>query len=306
MRYFSLVFLLLHGFAQAQLPVLNLDNDTLFLLNADKLSDPSGNILFSTKGNIIFQGNSTAYNDIRFTLAIDSLAQKKQGTIYDKKGAASDFFIQESTVNIRVQEQMYRISTFVRNADNWAIYSNLNDSLLAFIPTTIVSNAQLFAVFYALWERQQMQKQLDDFIHQSAAKERDGLAAMVPVLGNAWIWVWDGTYLYPNGVPMSSSMVWKFENNKLSPVHYPRTQEEWRWDGQGLKPYWGGNPQNQWEWRNGVLRQIWNNNFQNEYIIDENQVIRKRFGIYGDNEWQIEGDMPLPLITAVVLGIVFR
>ena len=170
MRYFSLIFLLLHGFTQAQLPVINLDNDTLFLLNADKLSDPSGNILFSTKGNIMFQGNSTAYNDIRFTLAIDSLTQRKQGTIYDKKGAASDFFIQESTVNIRVKEQMYRISTFVRNADNWAIYSNLNDSLLAFIPTTMVSNTQLFAVFYALWGSQQMQKQLDDFIHQSAAK----------------------------------------------------------------------------------------------------------------------------------------
>lgn len=306
MRYFSLLFIFLWAFAQAQLPVFNLERDTVLLIAGEQITDPAGKVIFSTKGNIVFDGNSSSYKDILFTLAIDSLSQKKQGTIYNKKGAESMFSVQQSLVNVERKDQLYAVATFVQNPDNWAIYSNLNDSLLSFIPSTNVSNAQLFAVFYALWNSQGMKQQLDAFINRSTSTNTNGLAAMVPVMGNGFIWVWDGTYLYPNGVPMSHPMVWKFENNKLSPVHYPRTQEEWRWDGQGLKPYWGGNPQNQWEWRNGVLRQIWNNNFQNEYFIDENQVIRKRFGVYGDNEWQIEGDMPLPLITAIVLGLVFR
>lgn len=306
MRYFSLIIIFLWTFTQAQVPVFNLDKDTVLLIAGEQVSDSSGNVIFSTKGNIVFDGNSSSYKDIIFTLAIDSLSQKKRGTVYNKKGAESMFSVQQSMVNVERKDQLCAVATFVQNPDNWAIYSNLNDSLLAFIPTTNVSNAQLFAVFYALWNSQGMKQQLDAFINQSTSNNTKGLAAMVPVMGNGFIWVWDGTYLYPNGVPMSHPMVWKFENNKLSPVHYPRTQEEWRWDGQGLKPYWGGNPQNQWEWRNGVLRQIWNNNFQNEYFIDENQVIRKRFGVYGDNEWQIEGDMPLPLVTAVVLGLVFR
>jgi len=134
---------------------------------------------------------------------------------------------------------------------------------------------------------------------------QDGLSYIEPVFGNGIVWVWDGLYLYPYGVNKSHPMTWKFENDKLSPINYPRNEDEWSWDGNGLKPYWGGNPQGLWTWQNGVLRQIWNNNHNNEYFIDGN-VIRKRFGVYGDNEWEITGSVPKPILTAIVLGLLFR
>ena len=305
MNYFKWIVLFFGFIANAQTPVWSLEQDNLLFIEEGKVLSQEKSILFSTKGNIVFKGNSSSFKDILFTLALDSVSQKKEGIIYDKKGSASQFSLQESMVYFEYKGESYGVVTLLKNEGSWAIYNNLNDSLLAYIPNLQLSSATLFATFYALWNSNGMKDQLIESLKVSNAASMDGLAVMQPVFGAGIVWVWDGTYLYPNGVNMSHSMVWKFEDNKLNPVHYPRNQEEWAWDGQGLKPYWGGNPQSQWTWQNGVLRQIWNNNHQNEYFIDDN-IIRKRFGSYGDNEWEIKGDMPLPLITAVVLGLLFR
>ena len=305
MTYIKYLILFCGFFASAQTPVLSLEQDTLLQIENGQIISPANSVLFSSKGNIIFKGKSSSYKDILFTLALDSISQEKEGVIYNRKGARSLFTIQQSIINYAYKDETYAVATFVKNDDYWAIYNNLNDSLLAYLPSVQVSNASLFATFYALWNSTGMKAQLISAVNTSKEENMDGLAIMQPVFGAEIVWIWDGTYLYPNGMNSSHPMVWKYENEKLQPVNYPRTQEEWYWDGQGLKPYWGGDPSNQWTWQNGVLRQTWNNNYKNEYFI-EDMVIRKRFGVYGDNEWEIKGDMPLPLITAVVLGILYR
>jgi hypothetical protein len=289
----------------AQVPVLDLSQDTLLIIQEGKIKNIKAEILFSTKGNIVFKGNSSSFKDILFTLALDSLGQKKEAIIYNNKGAESSFTIKESVIYFKSGESSYPVATVVKNIDNLAIYSNLNDSLLAFIPNTQVTNAQVFSSFFALWSFYKMQDQLQALLKINTDAQQDGLAVIQPVFGNGIVWFWDGKYLYPNGANLNHPMVWIFEDNKLAPRNFPRTQEEWSWDGSGLKPFWGGNPQGQWTWQNGILRQIWNNNHLNEYFIDGN-VIRKRFGNFGDNEWEMNGNVPLPIITAIVLGMLFR
>ncbi len=291
--------------ANAQTPVFSLQKDTLFVIDNNTVSNTDGKVLYTTQGNIVFEDASTSYKKILFTLAVDSFQQEKNGKIYNKKGATSKFSIQESTILYQQGETYYPLATVVKNEDNWALYNNANDSLLAFIPNVDFSNAVIFATFMAIAEKENLVDKLQDILNQQKQQTSDGLAYIEPVFGNGIVWVWDGLYLYPYGTNKSHPMTWKFQNNKLGPINYPRNQEEWSWDGSGLKPYWGGNPQSQFTWQNGVLRQIWNNNHNNEYII-ENNVIRKRFGSYGDNEWQMTGDVPLPIITAVVLGLLFR
>ena len=305
MNWLKLISILFIGQLSAQLPALDLQQDTLFLINEGKLESKTGEVFFSTKGNIVFKGNSSASKDILFTLALDSFSQKKRATIYNNKGGESAFSIKESIIYYQLADAEYAVATIVQNFDNWAIYNLLNDSLLAFIPAVDVSKAQVFASFYGLWNLLKMKESLQAKIKASTNTQQDGLSVIQPVFGNGVVWVWDCKYLYPNGANMSHNMVWIYENNKLAPRNYPRTQEEWSWDGSGLKPYWGGNPQGLWSWQNGVLRQIWNNNYKNEYFIEEN-VIRKRFGNYGDNEWEMKGTIPLPIITTVVLGLLYR
>jgi hypothetical protein len=305
MNWLKLIGIFFIGHLSAQLPVLDLQQDTLFILQEGKVQNRMGEVVFSTKGNIVFKGNSSDYKDILFTLALDSFAQKKKALIYNNKGAESPFSIQESVIYFNISDRDYPVATLVKNLDNWAIYNVLNDSLLAFIPSIQVSNAQIYASFYGLWNLYKMKERLQAQIKANSNTTQDGLSVIQPVFGNGIVWVWDGKYLYPNGASMSHPMVWIYENNKLAPRNYPRTQDEWSWDGSGLKPYWGGNPQGQWSWQNGVLRQLWNNNYKNEYFIEDN-VIRKRFGTYGDNEWEMKGTIPLPIVTAVVLGLLYR
>lgn len=301
-KYLLLLFALF-AWANAQVPVLDLNSDTLYLLNDKDLSKKDGEVLYSFQGNIVFKGASTSYKKIEFTLAIDSLQQKKEGKIYNSKGASSAYTLKESILYFTKQEQKLALAIFAETDQSWAIYNALNDSLLAFIPNKDLSNASLFAVYFALWNDLKLETQINDALQVNSPS--DGIAYMQQVFGNGIVWIWDGRYLYPNGANSSSSMFWILEGDKLYPRNYPRTQEEWQWDGSSLKPYWGGNPQGQWTWQNGILRQVWNNNYQNEYFIEDG-VIRKRFGSFGDNEWEIHGDIPLPIITAVVLGILYR
>ena len=305
MNWLKLIGIFLFTQVSAQVAVLDLHQDTIFLVEEGKILSPKGEVIFSSKGNIVFKGNSSSYKDILFTLALDSFSQTKHAIIYNNKGAESNFSIKESVYQFKLGETNYAVATIVENPDNFAIYNNLNDSLLAFIPSKQVSNAQIFASFYGLWNLFKMKETLQALVKASSNSQVDGLSVIQPVFGNGIVWVWDGKYLYPNGANLNHAMVWVFENNKLYPRNYPRTQEEWAWDGSSLKPYWGGNPQSQWSWQNGILRQVWNNNYMNEYFIEEN-VIRKRFGNYGDNEWEMKGDIPLPIATAVVLGLLYR
>lgn len=298
-----LLFLLCIGtLLKAQIPVLDLNQDTLFFLEDENIQNAQHQVIFKTKGNIVFNQNSSSFKDILFTLALDSLPQKKSAIIYNEKGALSLFSIRSSYVYYKLGSTEQPVAFIAKTADSWAIYSALNDSLLAYIPTLNVSNSTLFAIYYALWNQLEIEKSLKA---KSSSNSSSDYAWIEPVFGNQIVWIWDGKYLYPNGANMNHPMVWIYENDKLYPKNYPRTQEEWAWDGSSLKPYWGGNPQAQWTWQNGVLRQIWNNNYQNEYFIDDN-VIRKRFGSFGDNEWEIHGDVPLPIITAIVLRVLNR
>lgn len=299
--WLSIVAILFNCTLFAQLPVLSLEQDTLFWINNNTIFNKQHQALYAFQGNIVFQGNSTSYKNVVYSLDIDSLNQKNKALIYTGKGKISLYSIKENTVFYTYDNRDIALATFTNNGETWAAYSMLNDSLLFYIPTTNVKPVILFGVLTAYISS-------SNIIAELKAKENANsstYAYIYSINQNAPTWVWDGTYLYPYGVNKFHNMVWEFKENKLSPRNFPRTQEEWLWDGSSLKPYWGGNPQNQWTWQNGVLRQIWNNNYKNEYIIEDN-IVRKRFGYIGEPEWEIEGNVPLPIITAVVLGILYR
>ena len=54
-----------------------------------------------------------------------------------------------------------------------------------------------------------------------------------------------------------------------------------------------------------ILRQIWNANYNKEYLYEDG-IIRPRFGGFGENEWEVQGDVPKAVVTAIVLGVLFR
>lgn len=297
--------ILLNGFVftKAQLPVFNLNQDTLFWLGNTTIStNNDAKILYSTQGNILFSGNSTNYKNILFSLALDSLNQKEGAIIYGNKGGKTAYSIQKNTLLYQYNNTENPIIQYVKSEDTWAAYNLLNDSLLFYIPNIYLTPAQLFGISYAYIKSTTF---LQDFKANYNTKVENNAAAVIPINHNGITWIWDGKLLYPYGASIHNNMVWIFDGQKLAPRNFARTQEEWSWDGSTLKPLWGGNPTYFWSWQQGVLRQIWNNNYKNEYMID-NGILRKRFTNFGEPEWQIQGNVPLAIITAVALGILYR
>lgn len=326
---FNILFVLsatIHAFAQQG--VFNAQNELMLIIDEQTISSPQGEVIFSAQGNIVFTGNSNQATDIIFKTNAASVFQEATANIFTQSGANANWYIAKGNFYYMQEKPEFIVINANKTDDYIAFYSGINDSLLAFISEPAAySPAILFALTQILWQSHNLDKALSAKIealkNQNAQQNnvqnqnttqnqnvqvqnnKQKIASMEPVFGNAMPWLWDGKYLYP-AFDRNPMLVWQFTNNVLRPRQLPRNHEEWRWDGDTLKPNWGGHPNREWTWRGGILRNVWNNNMNQEYIIDNNNIARPRFGNFGENEWQINGNIPLPVITAVLLGIVYR
>jgi hypothetical protein len=289
----------------AQQGVYNQKSELLFVIENGRISAPESDVILTVRGNIIFFGTSNKADDILFNTDAKSAFQKNRGNVYEKNSGQAQWFISKGNIYYKSFKPENIVLNVNKTEDYLAFYSGLNDTLLAFIPEPIeYSAAEIFAIFQLLWQYYNMDEEFATRQQTSQAVQGGIVGSMEPLWGGGIVWLWDGKYLYP-AHNNNQLMVWQFSNNVLRPKLNPRNHEEWRWDGDSLKPYWGGNPQNEWSWRGGILRQVWTNNHKNEYIIDGN-IARPRFGNFGENEWELNGSIPLPIVTAVILGIVYR
>lgn len=287
--------------------VYNSQNELMLMIDNQKITTPQGEVIFSTQGNIVFSGKSNDKNDIIFKTDAQSVFQENKANVFTKTGASANWFIAEGNFYYKEVAPQNIIVNVNQTDDFIAFYSGINDSLLAYItdPATY-SPALMFALTQILWQSYNLDKAFQEKIQSlNASNNSPQIASMVPTFGNGMAWLWDGKFLYPAN-DRNPMLVWQFSNNILKPRQLPANHEEWIWDRDTLKPYWGGHPNREWSWRGGILRQVWSNNMNNEYIIDNDNIARPRFGNFGENEWQITGNIPLPVVTAVLLGIVYR
>jgi hypothetical protein len=306
--YFTSLFICFFALSIfAQQGVYNSQNELMLIIDDQKSTTPQGEVIFSTQGNIIFSGNSNEKKDIVFKTDAQSIFQKNKANVFTKTGANANWYIAEGNFYYKDVAPLNIIINAQQTDGFYAFYSGINDSLLAYIaePATY-SPALMFALTQILWQSYNLDKAFKEKLEgQKTTKASPQIASMTPTFGNGMPWLWDGKFLYP-AYDRNPMLVWQFTNNILKPRQLPVNNEEWRWDGDTLKPYWGGHPSREWSWRGGILRQVWSNNMNNEYIIDNDNIARPRFGNFGENEWQINGNIPLPVITAVLLGIVYR
>lgn len=125
----------------------------------------------------------------------------------------------------------------------------------------------------------------------------------LPYGGQASEWIWDGETLKPAwGVRFEDE--WTFDGRYLSPKA-GGTRQEWQWDGTILKPAWSAEPSLQWQFRNGTLRPFWNSSADREWRYIDGRI-RPTYNPDPRRTWEVEGDIPLPVIALVVLGIADR
>lgn len=303
--YSILLLFVATNILQAQTNVFTAEGEKIAYLKDNFLLDIQHKPLYNHQGLIVFNSTSTNKKDIALTIDV----RKKKTTIYEGVETYPKWIVKDYTVFWRKNREDIQIINIKSEEGFTSFYNHRTDSLIAYVDSEVISEKEQSLVLFYIWNELQLENVFEKqvaLIYSENSNLPDGiLGAMKPVFGDDLnIWFWDGKYLFP-AYDRDQRYVWEFDGKTLKPTWNSRVQNEWSWDEGELKPYWGGHPRNNWRWDNGILRQVFENNYLNEYEIVDN-IVRKRFGAFGDNEWQIEGEMPLPVLTLVLLGIVYR
>lgn len=299
---FCVLLVLLSSQMIAQINLKNAQGELLGYLREQYLLDTSHHILMHCNGNLVFEGNSTKKEAI--LLAIEPL--KNKTNMYLGVATSPTFFIKNETIFWLNNREEIPVAFIKKEAQFIAFYHAKTDSLIAYLETDAWNEQSLSLVFYYLWQTTTWEQHLASATKQQDALLPEGIIGYMQTT-NAFqtqVWFWDGETFFPTHIN-EPLYVWTFDGQTIKPQFYSRIENEWSWNGEELKPFWGGHPRNIWRWEGNLFRQVFDNNYKNEYELVD-QVARKRFGNSNDLEWQIYGEVPLPLVGMVLLGLVYR
>lgn len=288
----------------AQINIKDAEDNMISYIKDNIVLNSSHQVLYNYQGFIVFKELSSHRNDIVLTLDI----RKNKTKIFIKVDKFPTWMIRNNSIFWKNEREEFDVINIQKQNGFTSFYNAYNDSLIAYVDSEEISDIELSLAFFQIWKVLDLDK---IFAKQKDVFTRNGdlpegiMGSMKPVFGDDLdVWYWDGKYVFPayNNDPR---YVWIFDGETIKPNWNSRMENEWSWDGEELSPFWGGHPKNNWRWEGDVFRQVFESNYKNEYEIVDN-VVRKRFGSYGDNEWEIEGEMPLPIISIVLLKIVYR
>ena len=293
------------NFSTAQINIKNADSLIIGHINKNILFSYTNQVVYNYKGFLIFNGVSNYKNDIVYT--VDILRNKT--VINNNVETQPEWIIKNNTIFWFYKREKLDLISIKKENGFISFYNNYNDSLIGFLDTEKISKIELVLAFVYLWNDLKWEKicvnTSNVYESETGDLPKNILASMKPVFGDETnTWLWDGKYFFP-AYNNDQRYIWEYDGNTIKPTWNSKIENEWSWDGEELKPFWGGHPRNNWRWENGILRQVFENNYKNEYEIVDN-IVRKRFGSYGENEWEVTGNMPLPVLTIILLGIVAR
>lgn len=303
-KYFVLLFVVLQSLLFAQKNIYDAGGNMFSYTKENVLLDSAHQVLYNLKGQIVFAQLSEKKEDILLTIE----TRKNKTLVYNKVETEPTWVFQNNSIYWRQNNVDFLVVYLDKKAGFTSFYNAQTDSLISYIDTENVSELEQAMSFFYIWNTLNLEEVFKTQTIQSSSSEAmpEGIIGyMKPVFGDPLnVWLWDGKYLYPAN-DRDPNLVWVFDGATIKPNWNSRIETEWSWDGEELKPYWGGHPKNNWRWEGNIFRQIFDSNYRNEFEIVDG-IARKRFGTYGEIEWEIHGDMPLGLVGMVLLRLVYR
>ena len=303
-KFFFLFFSTFQVVLFAQKNIYDASGNMFSYIKENVVLDSAHQVLYNLKGQIVFAALSEKKEDILLTIE----TRKNKNLVYNKVETQPMWIFQNNSIYWRQNNVDVLIVNIAKKAGFTSFYNAVSDSLIAYIDTENLSELEQTMSFFHIWKTFDLETVFKTQNIQNTSGEAmpEGIIGyMKPVFGDPLnVWLWDGKYLYP-AYDRDPNLVWLFDGEVIKPDWNSRIETEWSWDGEELKPYWGGHPKNNWRWEGNIFRQIFDSNYRNEFEIVDG-VARKRFGTYGELEWEIHGDMPLALVSVVLLRIVYR
>lgn len=282
------------------------------LLNVvgDIIKNESGRIVYNIQGNIIFSRTGEKRKDIMLMLKSKNLFSNKSGEVIGQRNNEVIYYTYGGGYYIRPSEKTSEtmlLAYWQKNkAGGYSLFNGENDTLLAFYPDGNAEDVLLTALFHYYQSVHEMAKTIIDNYEPPSGKVMDvsntsGTIRMMWGRGEQEF-EWDGYVLRK-----------KWGNNQML---------EWTFDGLILRRVWSTTGDEEFIWENNVLRRRWYTS--NDEFVWNGRTIRRRYGpeleeyiIQGgtiksmwqqsdSNQWQMDGDIPIPVIAMVIYGLVYR
>jgi len=282
-------------------PVLIFDNDRLIEAGSKK-------VFATVKGNTVFEGESDDIKDIVLLVSTENIFSRKQ-TGYGLNATQDEaLFIIHSGGFFHKNAKSYSdegmLAYYIKeDDDSLVLYKHSSDTVLCKVPPGLSTGKQVAVFFYFLRKlelEKQVEKQIQKTTQLPASNDGRTTYGSISRLWNTGLdeFVWDGQ-VFKRKWSSFDYEEWTFDGTTLKRLWYPG-DEEFVWDGEILRRKWY--PSNdEFEWNGTILRRRFGSP-ADEFIIQGN-IVKRYFGGSSEDEWQIEGDLPVPLIALVVFGL---
>jgi len=264
-------------------------------------------IAYTIQGNIIYAGDTNSRQNMLFTVNAKDILSKKVGLIYQNDAKTIQYITQNSTFYLGdhpIDKENEKLCSFEKINDSVLhIYNGINNTFIGMAEGKFTSQVQLVTAAHIYIKHFALDEKVRAKMQSLDPDTENFLQSYIrPFLdhGPYYEWVWDGKTLKP-AWGYRPEDEWTFDGKYLKPVWSADPQSEWIWDGNMLKPFWDNTVQNQWSWADNVLKPFWDSNPDLMWTM-EGDIVRPMWKFDQALQWQIEGNMPLALITLIILG----
>jgi len=285
------------------------DTSKLFFVNNNEIYSSNGKqLLYFQKGNIFFSGTSDERQNIFLLTTSMNPASEKLESVYEKDSREASFsFTANKFYSGKTESDDLRPRTeliHVERLKKWlAFYASYNDTLLAYYNFDSLPPYAAIIVAYTLAKKFELEKKIA--IQQTTQKvfQNNTYATIKPFWGNtsANEWIWDGKTFHPRW-NVDPKLAWTFDGQTVKQYYGNNINLQYNWDGETLKPIWRTNRAEEWSWDGRQIKPIWDTDWANQYTF-EDSLLKPWSTNHPEREWQIDGDIPMPLIILVISGI---
>ncbi|MDX2002399.1 MAG: hypothetical protein SFW35_08200 [Chitinophagales bacterium] len=308
-RFLVILFLLPCLSAFCQIEVTDTSGNSLFAIAQGTLTD-AGNQqpAFTVRGNIIFHGTSDKKEDIVLLVRAEDIFDKNAGEVL--KADMKEVLMTVTKGRFYLGKGPFyddsKLLGYYKpdSKGNLRIYSG-NNTWAASIKASAVTTGEFVLVFYYLMVQKGWVQQLANSLPMpnSSQAAEDDLAATNGTIRRVWgnakdEYIWNGKIIKRKWNSFDFEE-WSFDGTTLKRIWYAG-EDDYIWDGQTLKRKWNTGTE-VFEWDGSILRRKWNTG-TDEYSIQGN-IVKRLWNTGVDEEWEIDGEIPIPIIAMVVFGL---
>jgi hypothetical protein len=187
---------------------------------------------------------------------------------------------------------------------NLGLYSAVDNKAVAYLQGNDMSAGELCAIFYLFminleWDKAAKERVQEVTPPTVEGQEAIGSGTIKRLWGSAEDeYVWDGRIIKRKWNSFDFEE-WSFDGKTLKRVWYAG-EDDYVWDGKTLRKKWNTGT-DEFEFDGSVLRRKWNTGMD-EFSIQGN-IVKRLWNTNNNDEWEIDGDIPVPVIAMVVFGL---